>query len=87
MQELYALSSLLLEKINQALPQPHLKKIRFKHATPKITKELGEKKKNKKYSPHLLTCREQAALDKITDLELRSALEQFLMRCQSVPHS
>jgi hypothetical protein len=85
LQELSTLSEILLHKINQALPTPTLKKIRFKHArTPQITS-----KKIITHTPLIKTIRplsikEQSALQAISDQELSAALQQFLVRCQQI---
>lgn len=82
MQELYLLSDLLLRKINQTLDKPRIKNLRFKQSG------IGKKKSpvsTVKVAPRskivLLSCQERAALEKIKDPHLSSALEQFLVRC------
>ncbi len=83
MQELYLLSPMLLQTINQNLDQPRIKHIRFK--------QVGRREKQQKnpgapqpYTPKKipLNAKEEKALTRITDEKLRSALESFLIRCQ-----
>ncbi len=89
LQELYMLSPILLNKINQSLEKPYLKKIRLKHAAKKRC--FGNKKKplRQEIAPiqRALTPREKCALQKISDDELSRALTNFLMRCHQVTHS
>ena len=84
LQELYLLSEVLLQKINQSLQTPHLKKIKFKHASYKTTiKKIYQKSPviaTKKQQP--LTHAERGALHAIADQELSNVLYQFLVRCQ-----
>ncbi len=83
MQELYLLSTTLLQVINQNLDQPRMKQVRFKL----IGKTRDKKKKNvaenhtNDMPPIKLTPTEQNALNRITDPHLRSALQAFLIRC------
>ncbi|HBR70796.1 TPA: hypothetical protein DIC20_00580 [Candidatus Dependentiae bacterium] len=88
LQELYLLSPILLNKLNQALDQPHLKKIRFKNKLNKPAfneKKCSQKEKNN-HPPHTLTLREKYALKNIHDAELSQALQTFLIRCYEVKH-
>lgn len=81
MQELYLLSPLLIDTINQNLDQPRIKQLRFKRAVVK-KKIVQSHDKDMPYPlQRLLTARERAALEKIEDPQLRNALQQFLMRC------
>ncbi len=84
LQELYLLSNVLLQKINEALPAPYIKKIIFKHAAiPHAKKVRRTKPKQKNKCPERsLTEQEQTALASINDQELSNALHQFLLRCQ-----
>ena len=88
LQELYLLSPVLLNKINQSLEKPYLKNIRFKHAYKKRYCKTNKKcvKQIEKPKQRELTYREKSALEKITDTELSQALTNFLMRCE-VKHS
>ncbi len=83
MQELYLLSDLLLNKINQTLPQPYIKKIRFKHAIPLTIKTTSTTHTitHKTRARPQLNQQEKRALNAIVDTDLRTALEQFLTRC------
>ncbi len=83
MQELYLLSPLLLNKINENLDQPYIKQVRFK--------QTGIKKENKKLTMQRtaiskkqfsLSPIEERALKKINDPQLRNALKAFRIRCQ-----
>ena len=83
MQELYLLSPTLLETINRNLDQPRIKQVRFK-----LVGKKEQKTKTSLPSPHkdepeviTLTQTQQAALTRITDPELRTALQSFLIRC------
>lgn len=82
MQELYLLSPLLIDTINQNLDQPRIKHLRFKRAVVKKKNSHSTTKEGFSALPQrLLTARERAALEKIKDPQLRNALQQFLMRC------
>lgn len=84
LQELYMLSDVLLQKINQSLPSPYIKKIIFKHAYiqhKKIHRHITTKQKST-HTEQPLTERERNALASIHDPELSNALHQFLIRCQ-----
>jgi hypothetical protein len=83
LQELYMLSPLLIQTINKKLDVPRIKSLRFK--------KIGiQKQKEKKVSPAKqlsckmvpLTTKEQQALHRIEDPELRTAISAFLRRCQ-----
>jgi hypothetical protein len=82
MQELYLLSPLLINTINEKLDQPYIKEIRFKHVG------LNTDKK-KKFSVHSvkkkkevqLTKEDERTLAKIADPILRDALKAFRIRC------
>lgn len=82
MQELYLLSPLLIRTINEKLDQPRIKHLRFKQAELKKVR----RPQPVKQQPHtpcdvVLTSRERAALEKIHDPQLSSALRRFLTRC------
>lgn len=83
MQELYCLSDILINKINQKLEYPHVKKLRFKCSSPKkkILKKVELIKKEPK--EFVLTFAQKNALEKIQDEQLKNALQNFLVRCQS----
>ena len=81
MHELYMLSGLIKQKINQALGAPYITNIRFKQT-------ITQKKEHTKYvslgqpeTVRMLTTREIKALQKITDEELSHAMKGFLYRC------
>lgn len=82
MQELYLLSPLLLRTINEKLDQPRIKHLRFKQAE---LKKARPSRSVPQQVPQLqeihLSSREQAALAKINDPQLSSALKRFLTRC------
>lgn len=82
LQELYLFSPLLLNTINQTLDQPYIKQLRFKTAGQKPP---SHKKKGFGASCPIkqvrLTPAERYALEQISNLELRKALEAFCIRC------
>jgi|GEM_PF-4506361 len=84
--ELSALSDILLHKINQELPSPAIKTIRFTCAGKKYQ---SGKKIIAKLAPapyqRPISDREQHALRSIKDKDLSNALYQFLVRCQNTP--
>jgi hypothetical protein len=85
LQELYLLSNILIKKINNKLPYPYVKRLRFKLCEKKTfkTRKKIENKiitlKNTK-----LTKREEIALEKITDQELSLELKKFLIKCKEI---
>jgi hypothetical protein len=82
MQELYMLSPVLINKINQALDKPHIKYVRFRLQTKKKTCTRQQTKQlHTTMQRHTLNYREKKALGKITDHELCDALENFLNKC------
>jgi hypothetical protein len=85
LQELYLLSTVLINTINQSLDTPRIKKIKFRHATPRTDHAPTVLKKNITHNRQQrpLTAQEQHALHAITDKELSTVLYQFLMRCQT----
>lgn len=82
LQELHLLSPLLLKEINKKLDQPRIKKLRFKTMS-----SFKNKSHTKIIRPDKITVtrslstKEQKALTKIQDPQLRTVLQQFLMRC------
>lgn len=82
MQELYFLSSVLKDTINKSLEKPYIKKITLKKAplpkTKKISSYEGASCPVKQVK---LSKAEEHALDIIQDIELRSMLKAFCMRC------
>jgi hypothetical protein len=82
MQELYLLSPLLLNTINQNLDQPRIKQLRFKRAVARKQKKVITTEQPEPVTAlPSLTAKEQAALATIKDPHLRYALHQFLIRC------
>ncbi len=83
MQELYMLSNILINKINQSLDKPHVKYVRFKLRSEKPAAKCNNQTKKPKptVNKHKLTFREKKALEKISDRELHEALENFLNKC------
>ena len=87
LQELYLLGPTILQTINQSLDSPRIKEIRFKQAgrtPPCAQKSTGFSKLSPdKRAPStiLLSSAERKRLAEITDPELRTALEAFLIRC------
>lgn len=84
LQELYMLSGVLIKTINEHLGTPHIKKIRFKHATQKAEKRVKKKEKKNTFVPSKITLNstEAKALLNIKDEEMRTALHLFLSRCK-----
>lgn len=82
MQELYALSEILKNKINQTINQPRIQTIRFKYGVRKNS-FVPKKTELKPYffTPRKLSTIEQAALNKIQDQELSEAMARFLQKC------
>ncbi len=82
MQELYLLSPVLINSINQKLDRPYIKQVRFKSVGRKKEKAAPQKptinvlRKEITLSPH-----EKAALEHIQDPELRAAIKAFRIRC------
>ncbi len=82
MHELYLLSPLLLNKINENLDQDRIKQVRFKQTgKTKRKKVLPSKKPTKSRKQFFLSPTEECALTKINDLQLRNALKEFRIRC------
>ena len=82
LQELYLLTPLILQTINEKLDRPRIKKLRFKAiGTPdkKIKKEIPQKKTATKII-HLSPYEEQT-LAQISDEQLRQVLREYLIRC------
>ncbi len=83
LQELYMLSPLLIQTINKKLDAPRIKSLRFKKIgmpKQKEKRELPTKRLNCRMIP--LSSKEQQALHRIEDPELRAAISAFLRRCQ-----
>lgn len=89
LQELYLLSGVLLQKINQALPAPYIKKITFKQAANRTnyTPKQRTIKIIPKYVQRPLTQQERCALQAINDQELSVALYNFLLRCHQTTNN
>ncbi|HJM69056.1 MAG TPA: DUF721 domain-containing protein [Candidatus Babeliales bacterium] len=87
MQELYIFSSILLDKINDALEKPKITHIRFK----KVNRPVQQKKKTLYTKPSAakpiqLSKKEQEALESLSDPDLTHALKRFLVRCHNQKH-
>lgn len=82
MQELYLLSHVLLQNINQKLDQPRIKHLRFKKVgLRKKTQRFTAQNEKKVYKPVVLNAKENKALAALPDEQLRCVLEKFLIRC------
>ncbi len=81
MQELYLLSPLLLNQINNALETPRIKYVKFKKASFSAAKKKELQDQEKKITPIVFSKAEEHALSKIHDAELKKVLEKFLFRC------
>ncbi len=82
LQELYLLSPLLIQTINEKLDRPRIKKLRLKAVG--ITDKKVKKEAPKKKLAHRIVqlCpREQETLNKIEDEQLRQSLKDYLIRC------
>lgn len=82
LQELYLLSPLLLQTINQKLDRPRIKKLRFKAVgitDKKIKKGTSVQKNTTKIIQ--LSAQEQQTLAHIHDEHLRQVLKDYLVRC------
>lgn len=81
MHELHLLSNILIDKINEHLPEPQVKKISFritefkKRKKPSIQKEVELKDVR-------IENRETFALKKIEDSDLATELKKFLIKCK-----
>jgi flagellar biogenesis protein FliO len=82
LQELYLLSPLLIQTINEKLDRPRIKKLRLKAVgiTDKKIKKEAPIKKTVARTIHL-SPREQDTLKKIEDEQLRQSLKDYLIRC------
>lgn len=82
LQELYLLSPLLIQTINEKLDRPRIKKLRLKAVgiTDKKLKKEAPIKKITHRVVHLCP-REQETLNNIEDEQLRQALKDYLIRC------
>ncbi|NBP02085.1 MAG: hypothetical protein EBU90_18535, partial [Proteobacteria bacterium] len=73
------------KSINDHLGHPYIKQLRFKHVTPTVFKNheaaKSPVKKEVELKPICLSTKEQYALTKIKDEELKQALHNFLSRC------
>ena len=82
MQELYFLSSILIQKINEQLGKPYIKTIRFKYIPQKRRLSIVNKSITaKNIAPMQLTMQEYKMLEIITDPHLKEALKNFRLRC------
>lgn len=82
LQELYLLSSDLLNTINQNLDQPRIKQLRFKQVSRTTKKAPRQNVPIEQQDISIsLTPREKMALHRIKNEMLRMALQSFLARC------
>lgn len=81
LQELYYLSDMIKQKINDYLQAPHVHEIKFK-ATLRRKQMSSPVYEKKQFSlkKHPLSPLEQSALNRIEDTNLRSLLHEFLLR-------
>ncbi|NBV40747.1 DUF721 domain-containing protein [bacterium] len=83
MQELYCLSTMIIQKINNHLGKRVIHSVHFTLGT-KVYKQKNTKQNSpftEKTEPYSLSTREKKVLSLIKDQELSKALEQFLHRC------
>lgn len=82
LQELYLLTPLLLQTINEKLDQPRIKKLRFKSLgiidKPVKKETLIKKTSTKKV---ILNAQDQEILANVQDEQLRKVLKDYLVRC------
>ena len=82
LQELYLLSHVILQVINEKLDRPRIKQLRFKKIGIRpVKKQTYTKPKPRTHTKRPLTNKEQHALTSIKDPQLQQALEDFLIRC------
>jgi|SRR5271155_3766853 len=82
LQELYLLSHILLQVINEKLDRPRIKQLRFKKIGIRPTKKQAyTKSPPRSITKRALTTKEKSALSHIKDPQLQQALEDFLIRC------
>jgi flagellar biogenesis protein FliO len=82
LQELYLLSHVILQVINEKLDRPRIKQLRFKKIGIRPVKKAAytaPKPRARVQRP--LTSKEKQALTNIKDAQLQQALEDFLIRC------
>jgi hypothetical protein len=82
LQELYLLSHVILQVINEKLDRPRIKQLRFKKVGIRhAKKQTITKPKPRARTQRPLTPKEKGALADIKDPQLQQALEDFLIRC------
>lgn len=82
LQELYLLSNVILQVINEKLDRPRIKQLRFKKIGIRPEKKAAYvKPKPRSRVKRALTPKEKSALTHIKDVQLQQALEDFLIRC------
>ena len=82
LQELYLLSIVILQVINEKLDRPRIKQLRFKKVGIRPAKKQRYiKPKPRSFTKRPLTPKEKGALTHIKDPQLQQALEDFLIRC------
>lgn len=83
LQELYLLSNMLIRKINSNLPEPYIKKLRFKLCD---KKQFAPRKKTEQKNVSFqakLNRKEEFALNQIEDKDLSENLKKFLIKCKN----
>lgn len=82
MQELYALSPLIMDTVNKNLDQPRIKQVRFKQVCQKKKPVLKTAPaEHMKVDPQLST-HELQLLEQIKEPDLRTAVSKFFVRCK-----
>lgn len=83
LQELYLLSNIIIENINQKLDSARINQLRFKQIKRTGTPSSGKNSSAYQHdtTPITLTSIEQKALDRIDNESLRVVLKSFLVRC------
>ena len=85
MQELYMISSAIMQTMNEKLGGPYVAKLRFVVADAKkqVKKKHAVEQENVQAQKKPLSPRQQKALEKIEDAQLRESLKKLWQRCQS----
>lgn len=83
LQELYLLSTMIIDNINRNLDVPRIKQLRFKQIKRSTTsaRPLPSAPFERESAPIVLTSVEQRALDRVANEHLRTVLKSFLVRC------
>lgn len=81
LQELHCLSSMIIDNINTNLDKPYVKRLRLRYKPQKQYRKKKVTQKTKPLKQITLNIKEQKALERIEDKQLRQALHAFFIRC------